>query len=155
MPVYSKYDIPDVFKGSYWYRTWMSSDPDTIHNRIKFKEEFKIVGSIPYHNPKTGKPPLRGNRFKNEVNPEYPEHDHYLDHFEFYQREGDLGYVAIFSPYHDVSSWNKYYKEINEYGYKKYHMSLYHTPSEYHSLPTYILLVPKTKPKKKPRKNTQ
>lgn len=145
-------DIPEVFQSVYWAGSCFASNPDVIHNRIDFMKEFKIVAAMPPPNPITGESPLRGNRFKNEVNPEHPG-NHTFDHFEFYEREGDLGYVAIFSPYHDVSPSNEYYEQVNQLGYKKYRMSLYCLPSEDHSCPTYILLVPKTKPKKKPRKN--
>ena len=140
--------LPEVFQGTYFAGSCFASNPDLIRNRIDFMKEFKIVAAI------TGENSLRGNRFKNEVNPEYPDNCTF-DHFEFYEREGNLGYVAIFSTYHDVSPSNEYYEQVNQLGYKKYRMSLYCLPSEDHSCPTYILLVPKTKPKNKPRKNTQ
>tara|TARA_B100000900_G_C20239760_1_gene577382 strand:+ start:133 stop:573 length:441 start_codon:yes stop_codon:yes gene_type:complete len=134
--------LPEVFQGTKFANTCYASNPDIIRNRIDFKEEFKIVDAVPPPNPITGENSLRGDRFKNEVNPEYP-YNFTFDHFEFYEREGDLGYVAIFSPYHDVSPSDEYYEQVNQLGYKKYRMSLYCLPSEGHSCPTYILLVPK------------
>ena len=89
---------------------------------------------------------MRGNRFKNEVNPEYPS-NHTFDHFEFYKRRGGLGYVAIFSPYHDRTPGYPYYQAMIDLGYKKYHSHLYNLPNENMTCPTYYVLVPYTKPK--------
>lgn len=137
---------PKIFERTYWNGHGGGSNPQIIENRNNFVEEFDIVSWINPTNPKTWKPPLRGNRFKNEVNPEYPDNATF-DHFEFYKRRGKLGYVAIFSPYHDRTPDYPYYQAIIDLGYRHYHSRLYNMGDENHKCPTYYVLVPYTKPK--------
>ena len=138
---------PKIFRQTYWNGHCFGSHPEIIHNRNKFVEEFQIERFVPANNPKTLKPPLRGNRFETEVNPDPSGIT--FDHFEMYKRKGNLGYVAIFSRYHDVTPKHKYHQEMIDLGYTKYHRHLYCMPNENMTCPTYILLVPKTKPRMK------
>ena len=140
-----KTKYPKIFESTYWDGHDGGSHPQIIVNRNNFVEEFDIVSWMEPENPKTLKPPLRGNRFKNEVNPEYP-WNHTFDHFELYKRKGKLGYVAVFSRYHDIHPNNEYYQNVIDLGYKQY-SQLYNISDEDQECPTYYLLVPYTKPK--------
>jgi len=123
---------PKIFESTYWDGHDGGSDPQIIVNRNNFVEEFDIVSW------KSNR--LRGNRFKNEVNPEYPG-NHTFDHFEFYKRKGTLGYVAVFSPYHAIHPNHEYYQNVIDLGYRQY-SQLYDIGGENMECPTYYLLVP-------------
>jgi hypothetical protein len=91
-----------------------TGEQELIDNLNRFVEDLNIVG-VKDHN-------LRGNRFKNEVNPWAPDISN-MDHFAFFKRAGELGYVAIFSPYGGVKEDAR--TKIEEYGYQRYETNLY------------------------------
>tara|TARA_B110000027_G_C15925956_1_gene214740 strand:- start:130 stop:543 length:414 start_codon:yes stop_codon:yes gene_type:complete len=128
-----KYD--PIFEKTYWARSCYSGISKVCENRNIFKEEFNIkcVRSESKYRSPFG---LR-NRLKNEINPEYPGHFSF-DHFELYERNDKLGFVAIFSPYSELKENDKYYQAVIDLGYQKYHSDLYLTD---HDCPTYYLLV--------------
>lgn len=128
---------PEIFQNTYWNRNVLGGDPEIIKNRNLFVEEYNIKCKVNI----SYKRPLGKKRFETEINPEYPQ-NYAFDHFELYKRKGDLGYVAIFSRYHDLSPTNKYYQQVIDMGYKKYRR-LYNTGSEDMNCPTYILAIPK------------
>jgi len=129
-----------IFEPTYWADTYYSKCEKLCINRNNFKEEFNIKGvrsDIEYRTPYG----LGYKRFKEEINPEYPGNSTF-DHFEVYERNDKLGFVAIFSPYHSIRERDEYYDNIVKLGYKKYHSSLYCTPCESCDCPTYIKLLP-------------
>ena len=129
---------PKIFQNTYWDAHAGGSDPSIIYNRNKFVEEFDIKRFI---NISDKRLPLGKKRFKNEINPEYPQNATF-DHFELYERNGGLGMVAVFSPYHEVNPKKEYYQQMIDMGYKKYRR-LYTTGCEDMKCPTYILVIPK------------
>jgi hypothetical protein len=128
-----KYD--PIFGKTYWGTGGYSEEDKTCENRNKFKEEFNIkcVRSDSNYRSPFG---LR-NRLKKEINPEYPGKNSF-DHFELYERNDKLGFVAIFSPYSELKENDKYYQVVKDLGYQKYHSDLYCADID---CPTYYLLV--------------
>ena len=121
-----------------WKRTKVGNNtyqgPELIDNLNEFEEELNIVGVKDQN--------LRGNRFKDEVNP-WGHNISNMDHFAFFKREGRLGYVAIFSPYHGVKESAR--SKIEEYGYQRYEKNLYVLDSPLRLTPTMYKLIPYNK----------
>ena len=141
-----KTKYPNIFSGAYWTNNGAGDDPEIIANRNNFVEEFDIVSAQDHK--------LRGRRFENEVAPPAVVSSMSLkfDHFEFYKRRDNLGYIAIISPYHEIKKDTpEFEKIINELGYKKYHSNLYNTmvvrEDGLFTCPTYYLEVPYLKPR--------
>ena len=130
---------PEIFEGTYWNRHAGGWDPVIIENRNRFVEEYNIKRKVNI----SYKRPLGKKRFESEINPEYPGNSTF-DHFELYEREGKLGYVAIFSRYADLNPMIKGHQQAIDMGYKKY-LRLYDTGCESSQMtcPTYILAIPK------------
>ena len=128
---------PKIFGGTYWNRNVFGGDPEIIKNRNLFVEEYNIKRKVNI----SYKRPLGKKRFESEINPEYPGNSTF-DHFELYERKGDLGYVAIFSRYCDLNPMIKGHQQPIDMGYRKYRR-LYNTGSEDMSCPTYILAIPR------------
>jgi hypothetical protein len=121
-----KYD--PIFKNTYWANSGYSACEELCINRNNFKQEFNIKSireDIKYRTPFG----LGCKRFEEEINPEYPGNSTF-DHFEVYERNDKLGFVAIFSPYHSIRETDEYYDDIVRLGYKKYHSNLYCIPCE-------------------------
>ena len=124
----------DLYRDGSYYGRWVS-DQTLVKDRMKFVEEFKLKKrrfngehKTPYG--------LKG-RFEKEVRPNnkrgYPCD---FDHFELYERNDKMGFIAIFSPYSD-----KLYEDLEDHkialdlGYVKYHSNLYATQgSTYYKL---------------------
>ena len=111
-----------------------TGEQELIDNLNRFVEDLNIVG-VKDHK-------LRGNRFKNEVNP-WTDFSN-MDHFAFFKRGGKLGYVAIFSPYSGVKEGAR--TKIEEYGYQRYETNLYALDAPPHFMcPTMYKLIPYNK----------
>ena len=139
-----KTNYPDIFSGAYWTNNQAGDDPEIIANRNDFIEEFDIVSAQDHK--------LRGNRFVNEVMSRVAESMPKFDHFEFYKRRDQMGYIAIISPYHEIKEDTPEFEEIiNKLGYKKYHSNLYNTKKVREdglfTCPTYYLEVPYLRPR--------
>jgi hypothetical protein len=122
-----------------WKRTKVGNseggEQELIDNLNGFVEDLDIVG-IKDEN-------LRGNRYKDEVNP-WGHDVSNMDHFAFFKRAKNLGYVAIFSPYGGVREDAR--SKIEEYGYQRYKTNLYALDSPPHFLcPTMYKLIPHNK----------
>jgi len=130
-----------IFESAYWSDSVYSKCEKLCINRNKFKEEFNIKSVREDSNKYRTPHGLGYKRFKEEINPEYPG-NYTFDHFEVYERNDKLGFVAIFSPYHSICETDEYYDDIVRLGYNKYHSSLYCMPSDGLDCPTYIKLLP-------------
>ena len=131
-------EYPKIFQDTYWNRNAFGGVPEIIKNRNLFVEEYNIKCQV---HPSYKRMPLGKKRFQTEINPEWPSNQTF-DHFELYKRKGDLGYVAIFSRYHDLNPENKDHQQAIDMGYRRYRR-LYNTGSEDMNCPTYILAIPK------------
>jgi len=115
----SKY--PNIIKKSRVRNREMIDEEDIliVQNLDSFIEEFNIINVPP--------PNLRGNRWINEVNPWGCDIQH-MDHFDFFKREGQCGYVAIFSPYGGLNESLR--EKMEDFGYKPYRNKLYSQNAE-------------------------
>ena len=131
--------MSDIFRGHHHGGFCHDYNDSILENRKFFKDEFDLLerrcsfyGKTPFG--------LR-NRFKKEINPEWPG-NFTFDHFELYERRGKKGFVSIFSPYGGLLECNTYYQEAIDLGYKQYHSNLYSTDGDDIICPTYYKLIP-------------
>ena len=114
-------NYPDIIKKSRVrnHKIIDEEDIQIIQNLDSFIQEFNIIDVHPQN--------LRGNRWRNEVNP-WGCDIQFMDHFDFFKREGKCGYVAIFSPYGGLNESLR--EKMENFGYKPYRNKLYSQDAE-------------------------